>query len=328
MSKKKNVFVTRKIPESGIKLLRKNYNVYVNPHDRVLSKKELIRKIKNIDALLCLLTDEIDEEIIDAAEERLKIIANYAVGVDNIDIEAARKRNIMVTNTPGVLTDTVAEHTFALVMTIARRIVEADSFMRAGKFKGWAPMLLLGDDLQGKTLGIIGLGRIGFAVAKRAVKGMGMKVAYNDIRRNKQFEKEYKAKYLSKRQLLKKADFISLHVPLLPSTKHLIGAKELAMMKKTAYLINTSRGPVVDEKALLNALEKGKIKGAALDVFACEPLLGCNLKIKKRFKKLKNAIFTPHIASASIDTRSKMSEMAAKNIIAALSGKKPPNLIK
>lgn len=326
MSKEK-IFVTRKIPETGIKLLKKDYQVRVSPHDRVLSKKEIIKNVKDVDAILSLLTDQIDGEIMDAAGDSLKVIANYAVGYNNIDIEAAKQRNIQVTNTPGVLTDTVAEHTFALIMALACRIPEADKFMRAGKFKGWAPLLFLGDDLMGKKLGIVGLGRIGFAVAERAVRGMGMKLIYSDIKRNYKFEKKYHAKYKSKNQLLKEADFVSLHVPLLPQTTHLIGAKELKIMKKEAYLINTSRGPVVDEKALLNALEKNDIKGAALDVFECEPKLGCNKNIKDRFKKLDNAIFTPHIASASIDTRSKMSEMAAKNIIAVLSNKKPPNKV-
>lgn len=327
MNKKKNIFVTRQIPKSGVELLQKKYNVKVSPHDRVLTKKELLKYVKNIDALLCLLTDQIDADIMDAAGDNLKVIANYAVGYNNIDTEAATKRRIVVTNTPGVLTDTVAEHTIALMMAISFKIVEADKFVRAGKYKGWEPMLFLGDDLQSKTLGIVGLGRIGFAVAQRAVNGMGMEVVYNDIKKNSQFEKKYKAKYLSKDKLFKKSDFVSLHVPLLPQTTHLIGPKELKLMKKSSYLINTSRGPVINEKALLMALEKGDIKGAALDVFECEPKLGCSKDIKDRFKKLDNTIFTPHIASASIDTRSKMSDMAAKNIMAVLSSKKPPNKV-
>jgi len=324
---KMKIFVTRKIPKAGINLLKKKYNVKVSPHDRVLSKKKIMQNVKGVDAILCLLTDTIDEDIMDAAGDKLKVIANYAVGINNIDVGAAKKRKIMVTNTPGVLTDTVAEHAFGLMIALAQRIVEADKYIRAGKFKGWEPMLFLGDDLMEKTLGIIGLGRIGFAVAQRAVNGMGMKVIYNDINRNKNFEKRFQAKYAAKQQLLKKADFVSLHVPLLPATKHLIGVKELKMMKKDAYLINTSRGPVIDEKALITALEKKIIKGAALDVFECEPKLGCAADIAGRFRKLDNAIFTPHIASASIITRSKMSEMAAKNIIAALSGRKPPNIV-
>ncbi len=325
--RKKKIFVTRQVPQSGILVLKKIFDVKINPYDRALSKKELIKNVKGIDALLCLLTDQIDAEIINAAGDNLRIIANYAVGFNNIDLNYAKKRNIIVTNTPGVLTDTVAEHAFALMMSIACRIVEADKYMRSGKFKGWGPMLFLGDDLRGKLLGVIGLGRIGYAVAQKAVNGMGMKLAYNDIKRDIKFEKKYKAKYLSKNQLLKKSDFVSLHVPLLPSTKHLIGHREFAMMKKTAYLINTSRGPIVDERALLNALEKKKIRGAALDVFECEPLLGCSLEVKNRFKQLNNAIFTPHIASASNETRSRMSEVAAKNIIAVLSGKKPLNKV-
>ena len=314
------VFVTRKIPEAGLKLLRKKHTVKVYPKDKVISRAELIKGVKWCDALLCLLTDKIDAQVMDA-NKKLKIIANYAVGYDNIDAKAAAKRKIPVTNTPGVLTDAVAEHTFALMMSIAKRIPESDKFSRAGKYKGWEPLLLLGSQIRGKTLGIVGLGRIGFAVAEIAVKGMGMKVIYNDIRKNPQFEKQFKAKYVSKEQLLKTADFISLHVPLLKATYHLIGAKEFKMMKKTAYLINTSRGPVIDEKSLVRALKQKQIAGAAMDVFEFEPKLAPGLA------KLDNVVLTPHTATATIETRNAMAELAAKNILAALAGKKPPNKV-
>ena len=314
------IFVTRKIPESGINLLKKYHQVKIYPKDKVISKKDLIKGVKWCDALLCLLTDKIDSKVMDANPD-LKVISNYAVGVDNIDIKAATKRNIPVTNTPGVLTDAVAEHTFALIISIARRIPESDRFTRTGKYKGWEPMLMLGMELKGKTLGIIGLGRIGSGVAERTAKGMGMNVLYNDVKRNPKFERKYKAKYASLNTLLKKADIVSLHVPLLPSTRHLISAKQLRMMKKTAYLINTSRGPVVDEKALVKALKRKEIAGAGLDVYESEPKLAAGLA------KLDNVVLTPHIASGTIETREAMSELAAKNILAVLNGKKPLNLV-
>lgn len=316
------IFITRKIPEAGIKLLKeKKYQVKVSPYDRVLKPQEIIEMGKGCDALLCLLTDRIDGKIMDGLDRQLKIIANYAVGFDNIDLEAAKKGNIMVTNTPGVLTETVAEHAIALLFAICRRIPEADKFTRAGKYKGWEPMLFLGSDIVAKTLGIVGLGRIGSEIAKRMKHGFGLKMVYFDVFRNKELEKEYGLRYASMKTLLKMSDFISIHVPLLPSTRHLIGAKELKMMKKTAYLINTSRGPVVDEKALVYALKNKVIRGAALDVFENEP------RLTKGLEKLDNVVLTPHIASATEETRSKMSELAAKNIIAALSGRKPANLV-
>ncbi len=309
------MFVTQKIPEKGLKLLRKYSQVKVYPKDQVISRKELLKEVKRCDALLCLLTDTIDKEVINA-NPNLKVISNYAVGYDNVDIKAATEKEIPVCNTPGVLENAVAEHTFALMLALAKRIVEADSFTRAGKYKRWEPMLLLGTELEGKTLGIIGLGRIGAGVARRAVKGMGVKVLYYDVKRNEDFEREYQAQYASLQDLLKQSDFVSLHVPLLPSTHHLIGKKELAMMKRTAYLINTSRGPVVDEKALVQALKKKQIAGAALDVYEHEPKLASGLT------KLKNVVLTPHTASATVEARTAMSELAAQNIIDVLQGRK------
>ena len=265
------VFITRKIPEAGTEKLKKaGYEVEVNPEDRVLKKEELISFLKRgkYDAVLVLLTDKLDAEVFEAAGKQCKIFANMAVGFDNVEVAAAKKVGIMVANTPGVLTDTVAEHTFALMLAIAHRIAEGDRFSRAGKYHGWEPMLLLGADVSRKTLGILGLGRIGSRVAHHAARGFDMKVLYYDVKRNEDFEKEFSAQYrLAAEEVLREADFVSIHVPLLPSTHHLIDAKRLKMMKPTAYLINTSRGPVIDEKALAEALKKGVIKGAAIDVF-------------------------------------------------------------
>ena len=318
------VYITRIIPEAGIKMLKeKGYEVVVNPDDRVLTKEELITALKdqNYDALFCLLTDKIDGEVMDAFGPQLKVVANMAVGFDNIDTQKAKKRGIMITNTPGVLTDTVAEHTFTLMLSIDHRIVEADKFMRAGKYIGWAPMLMLGNDLSGKTLGVVGLGRIGSRVAHHAVKGFEMKVLYYDVNRNEEFEKEFGAVYVSLDDLLKQSDFVSIHVPLLPITQHLINAEKLKLMKPTSYLINTSRGPIIDESALAMALANKTIKGAALDVFEFEP------KITPELLPLDNVILTPHIASATEETRSKMSVLAAENIIEALEGRTSPNLL-
>lgn len=312
------VFVTHQIPDSGITLLSdKGYDVEVSDKDGVLSKEELIEKAKGSDALLSLLTDDIDGAILDAIGPQLKVVSNYAVGYDNVDTNACKERNIAVTNTPGVLNESVAEYAFSLILSIAKRIPEADTFTRAGKYEGWAPMLLLGTDVFDKTLGIVGLGRIGAAVAEKAAKGFGMKILYSDPNKNEDFEKQTGAEYRELDALLKESDFVSLHVPLLPATQHLISTEELSLMKESAYLINTSRGPVVDEHALVEALEQGMIAGAALDVFEDEPALSPGLA------NLNNVIVTPHIASATIETRGKMSEIAARNIIAILDGEEP-----
>ena len=320
------VFITRPIPNAGLKLLEeKGYEVVVNTEaeDRPAAKEEILAGIKGADALLSVLTEKIDAEIMDAGLPTLKVIANYAVGFDNIDTEVAKQRNIAVTNTPGVLTNTVAEHTFALMLSIAHRISEADRFSRAGKYIAWGPNLFLGADLSGKTLGIVGLGRIGSRVAHHAVQGFEMKVLYNDINRNEQFEKEFNAQYVgSIDELLPQCDFVSLHVPLLDSTRHMINEARLKTMKPGAYLVNTSRGAIVDEKALALGLSKGWIAGAALDVFEFEPA------ITPELKNLDNIILTPHIASATKETRQAMSKLAAENIIEALEGRTPPNLVK
>ena len=318
MSKKK-VFVTRRIPQPGLDLL-KDFDMTMNPEDRVLTKQELIAGGKGRDAVLCLLTDPIDAEIMDALPT-VRIFANYAVGFNNIDVEAATKRKVAITNTPGVLTDTTADFAWTLLMAAARRLVEADKYCRAGKYEGWGPMLFLGHDIHHKTLGIVGMGRIGQAVARRA-HGFEMKILYTDeLRLPPEKERELKATFVNLEQLLKESDFVSLHVPLMPSTKHLIGKKQLEMMKRTAVLVNTSRGPVVDEKALVEALKNKTIFAAGLDVYEDEPKLAPGLA------ELDNVTIPPHIASASIDTRSKMATMAASNIIAFFKGEKPPNIV-
>ncbi len=316
---KPKVFVTRRIPQAGLDILEKRCEVKVNPHHRVLTKKELIEGVKGTDGLFCLLTDTIDKEVMDA-NPNLKIISNYAVGYNNIDIEEAAKRKIMVTNTPRVLTDTTADLTWALLMSIARRIVEADKFTRKGKFKGWAPMLFLGSDIHHATLGIVGLGKIGKAVAKRA-KGFEMEVLYTDVKSApKEIENKLGTEFVSLGELLSTSDFVTIHIPLLPETRHLIGEKELRMMKKSAYLINAARGSLIDEQALVKALQEKWIAGAALDVYEDEPDLAPGLS------ELDNVIIVPHIGSASITTREKMAIMAATNLAAGLNGKVPPNL--
>jgi lactate dehydrogenase-like 2-hydroxyacid dehydrogenase len=313
------IFVTRKIPEPGLKILKNKHDIEINPYDRVLTKEEIITGLKGKDGLLCLLSDNIDAEVI-KSEPNLKMIASYAVGYDNIYVKTATELGIPVSNTPGVLTDTTAEMAWALLFSVARRTVEGDRFTRAGKFKGWGPMLMLGQDVTSKTIGIVGAGRIGTAVALKS-KGFDMKVLYVSNHKNQILENEVKAKKVEFSQLLKESDFISLHVPLTEKTHHLIGDKELKMMKKTAILINTSRGPIVDENALVKALKDKWIFGAGLDVYEHEP------KITEDLKKLDNVVLQPHSASATFETRSKMAVMAAENMIAGLEGNIPPNCI-
>ncbi|MDQ7814355.1 MAG: D-glycerate dehydrogenase [Patescibacteria group bacterium] len=321
------VYVTRPFADSGIKALKANgYRVEVYDKDEVIPRKLLLQKAKGCDALLPLLTDRIDDEVLAAAGPQLKIVANYAVGFDNIDLDAAKKRGIVVTNTPSEkVNEAVAEHTFALMLSLARRITEADVYSKAKKYKGWSPNNLIGTDLYGKTLGIIGAGRIGAAVARRAVNGFGMRLIYSDMRQNVDLERAFKATFMSQDKLLKEADFISLHVPLLPSTRHLISTAQFSSMKKTAFLVNTARGPVVDEKALLRALKAKRIAGAGIDVFECEPAIDCDLSDNLELKSFPNVILTPHIASATIEAREEMGMVAAKNIMAVLSGEEPLN---
>ena len=313
------IFVTREIPEIGINLLKeKGHDVSVGPKGKI-SKEELLKGVKGVEAILSVLTEEIDGEVMDVAGEQLKIIANYAVGYNNIDVADAKQRNIIATNTPGVLTDTVADHAVAMLFAIARKIVKADKYMRAGKYKVWGPKLLLGGEVTNKTLGIVGLGRIGSAVALRMNKGFNMKIIYYDMNRNEEAEKEHNFEYRELDDLLKEADYISLHTALTEETKHLINKERLNLLKPNARLINTSRGPIINETALIEILKEKKIAGAALDVFEKEPELMPGLA------DLNNVVLTPHIASATKGTRNKMSEMAANNIIAVLDGKDPLN---
>lgn len=316
------VYVARPISEVGINLLKEKHEVEVNPENKVLSKDELKEAVKGVGAILSLLTDKIDGEVLEAAGSQLKVVANYAVGYDNIDIEAAKQKNVMVTNTPGVLTEAVAEHTISLMFAAAKSIVEADKFTRGGKYTQWEPKGFLGPQLSGKTLGVVGLGRIGSMVAKVGHSGLGMNVLYYDVKRNEDFEREVGAKYEELDDILKQADFVSIHVPLLPATKHLINKERLSLMKKSAILVNTSRGPVVDEVALIEALKTKVIWAAGLDVYENEPELSPGLA------ELPNAVLTPHTASATFEARDAMSKMCAENIIAALEGQTPPNLVK
>ncbi|MDU4961432.1 MAG: D-glycerate dehydrogenase [Sporomusaceae bacterium] len=320
MKRKWNVYVTRMLPEPVIKYLKEHCEVEINPFDRVLSKAELLAAVKGRDAVLSQLTDSIDDAVLAAAGPQCKLFANYAVGYNNVDLEAALRRNIMVTNTPDVLTAATADLAWALLFAVARRVVEADAFLREGKYRGWEPLLLLGMDISGKTLGVIGTGRIGQNFAAKAA-AFSMNILYNDSRRNLAFEQKTGAAYTDKETLLKTADFVSLHVPLLPATRHLIGAPELQLMKNTAILINTSRGPVVDEQALVAALQAGEIWGAGLDVFENEPELAPGLA------ELKNVVILPHVASATIETRVNMGLVAARNIVAAMKGETPPDLV-
>jgi lactate dehydrogenase-like 2-hydroxyacid dehydrogenase len=318
------IYITRQIPEEGPAALRAaGHNVVVSEKDGVLTRDELVSALKenNPDAVLCFLTDKIDSEVFDATPNA-KIFANYAVGYNNINIDDAKSKGVTITNTPGVLTDTVAEHTVALMLAITSRIAEGDRFTRAGKYDGWAPMLLLGTDLKGKTLGVLGAGRIGSRVAEIAHKGLGMNIMYYDIKENDFLNGELGAQFRAEAEdVLRDADVVTVHVPLLDSTRHLINAERLKTMKPSAYLINSSRGPVIDEKALVEALKNKEIRGAALDVYEEEPELAPGLA------ELENVVITPHIASATDETRGKMSEIAAQNIINFLEGKEPPNKI-
>lgn len=318
------IFVTQGIPKEGLALLTEaGHEVVIGIQEGVLPKEELIAKLSErpYNAVLSLLTDTIDAEVL-AAAPQAKIFANYAVGFNNIDVDTAKEKGIIVSNTPGVLTDTVAEFAVSLILAVAKRISEGDRFTRAGKFKAWGPELLLGSDMKGKTLGILGAGRIGAGVATRLQKGFGMNVVYYDVQPVPALEADIPCQYLaSVEEVLKVADVVSVHVPLLPTTEHLINAERLALMKPTAYLINTSRGPVVDEVALTEALKNGVIAGAGLDVFEHEPDTAPGLS------NLENVVLTPHIASGSVETRAKMATMAAENIIAVLKGETAPNAV-
>lgn len=316
------VLVTRELFEESIDMLKQYAKVEVyQSANKPIPNEILIDKIKEVDGIITLLTDKINEEIMDLAP-KLKVISNYAVGYDNIDVSAATQRGIIVTNTPGILTETTADLTFGLLIALSRRIAEGDRFVRNREWvNAWGPKMFIGSDVHGKTLGIVGLGRIGTEVARRA-KGFDMDIVYYDTYRDVEKEEKMNITYAPFSELITKSDFITLHVPLTDQTRHLISKEQFKKMKTTAYIINTSRGPVIDQQALHNALVKGNIAGAALDVFEEEPI-----NHNSPLLELENVLLTPHIGSASVETRKKMSKTAAKNVIAVLKGEKPPNLV-
>jgi len=318
----KRIYVTRELPEEAMTVLKPRFEVEVWSGESPPPRSLLVEKVRKVNGLICLLTDSVDEEVINAAGPQLSGISQVAVGFDNIDVKVATKRGIYVTNTPGVLTETTADFAFALLMAVARRVAEADRYVKAGKWKvPWGLMMMVGQDVWGKTIGIIGTGRIGAAVARRA-KGMNMRMLCYDVIKNEELEKELGARYVDLETLLKESDFVTVHVPLLPSTHHLINEKTLRLMRKTACLINTSRGPVVDEKALYRALKEGWIWAAGLDVWETEPIDPENPLLE-----LENVTAAPHIASASIATRTRMAVMAAENMVAVQEGRVPTNLV-
>ncbi len=312
---KPKLFLTRMIPQPGIDLLKEVFEISCNHEDRALSRQELIAGVQDADALLCLLTDSIDREVMDAAP-RLKVISNYAVGYNNIDVAYATQKGIRVCNTPGVLTETTADLTWALILAAARRIPESDSYTREGLFRGWEPLLMLGQDVFGKTLGILGMGRIGQAVSRRAL-GFGMKIIYYSPDTDPS-TLDFPAEKVDFATLLLQSDILSLHAPLTDETRHMIGKAELKMMKSSAILINTARGPLVDEMALIDALRDGQIFAAGLDVYEQEP------DFSMAMLELRNLVLLPHIGSASIETRTRMAIMAAQNAIAVIQGQEPP----
>jgi glyoxylate reductase len=315
-----NILVTGLVPEEVMALLKNEHKVEANLEDRPMERAGLVDSVGDKQGLLCMITDRIDAELLERAPH-LKMIANFGVGYDNIDVRAATERRIPVSNTPGVLTDTTADLAFALILGCARRIVEGDGYTREGRFQFWAPFHFLGRDVSEKMLGILGLGSIGKAVARRA-KGFGMQVLYHNRKRiGASEERELAVTYSDLDSLLARSDFLSLHVPLSQETRHLIGSRELGMMKRTAFLINTSRGPVVDEAALLKALREGRIAGAGLDVYENEPSLCPGLE------ELENAILLPHMGSATIETRTRMAYKAAENLLKGLKGEKPPDCL-
>lgn len=325
------VFVTRQIPGKALEQLKQAHEVVVYLGQGRISRQELLRSVVGVDAILSLLTETIDEEVLVAVGPQLKIVANYAVGFDNVDLEAAKKHNVLVTNTPSNLGDAVAEFTVALVLALSRRIVPADRFMREGKYTAWDPNIFLGQDLTGKTLGIVGAGTIGSVVGKRLQAVFQMTVLYCGHHQNVEFEQATGGRLVSLEELLRQSDVVSLHVPLTAETRHMIGAEQLSLMKPTAILINTARGPMVEEKALREALEQRKIWAAALDVYEEESpgeQAHLNPQDWKVLTSLDNVILTPHIASATVEAREEMTRMVVEAIMDGLAGKIPRYLVK
>ena len=319
MSKPK-LFSTHVLFEEPRRRLAENFEVEYWDRNERPPRPEVLKRVAGKDALICLLTEKVDRELLDATGPNLRIVANVAVGYDNIEVPACTERSVAVTNTPGVLDETTADFTWTLLMGVARRLVEGDRLARSGAWRQWNLDQLCGTDVWGKTLGIVGFGRIGRAVARRAA-GFRMRVIYNSTTRAPaDVERELNAEYLPRDQVLEQADFLSLHVPLRAETRGLIGPAELAKMKRTAFLINTTRGPVVQEAALVAALEQGTIAGAALDVFEREPLISDGLR-------RDNVVLAPHLGSASVETRTRMSMIAVENAIAFFSGKRPPTIL-
>jgi glyoxylate reductase len=310
------VLVTREIPEAGLNLLG-DFDVTVL-FERPPTRDELLEAVRGASGVLATATEKMDGEVMDAAGEGLRVVANMAVGYDNVDVGAAKERGIIVTNTPGVLDETTADVAFMLVLAAARRLGEGERLLRAGRWEWWGPKQLRGLDVWGKSLGIVGMGRIGRAVARRA-KGFGMEVLYHNRSRNEDAEKELGARYLDLDVLLRESDFVSIHTPLTTETRHLIGERELGLMRETTVLVNTSRGPVVDEAALAEALEGGRIFAAGLDVYEEEP------KVHPKLLELENVVLAPHIGSASVETRDRMATLAAENLRAVLGGEQPKN---
>ncbi|MFC0274381.1 2-hydroxyacid dehydrogenase [Metabacillus herbersteinensis] len=318
---KPKVYITRKLPDEIVNKIKEVCEVSMwEKEDIPVPREVLEQEIKDVDGLYSLLTETIDEPLLEKAKN-LKIVSNMAVGYNNIDVEAATKKGIMITNTPGVLTETTADLTFALLMATARRIVESSNYIREGKWETWSPMLLTGQDIYGSTLGIIGMGRIGEALAKRAA-GFNMKLLYHNRSRKEELEQELGLSYTDMNSLLRESDFVCVLTPLTPETKNLIDYEQLALMKETAVLINTARGGVVNEEALYEALKNGEIWAAGLDVFEQEPI-----SMENPLLSLPNVIAIPHIGSASITTRKNMAKLAADNLLQGLSGKEPKNLV-
>ncbi|WP_394172230.1 2-hydroxyacid dehydrogenase [Guptibacillus hwajinpoensis] len=319
---KQKVYITRKLPDEIVDRMREKYEVRMWEEEEIPVPREVLEKeSEQVDGLLCLLTEQMDQPLLKNANN-LKVVANMAVGYNNIDVDEARARGVVVTNTPGVLTETTADLTFALLMATARRIPEASEYLRHGKWETWSPMQLTGQDIHGATLGIIGLGRIGEAVARRA-KGFDMNVLYHNRSRHHEVEEALDLQYVEFDELLKESDFVCVLTPLTKETENMIGREQLAKMKKTAILINTARGGIVNEDALYDALKNYDIWAAGLDVFAKEPV-----SVKHRLLTLPNLVTLPHIGSASIKTRMKMAEVAAMNLMCVLDGGEAPNKIR